>query len=531
MDLVAFLGVQQDSRGNTDSRWKKFRPSVAICMHEELTIDNYYIIYSKKFEYLLEMIIKDVAVVSPSTIVIPVEIEFDDFYDPMETLFKQLEFVKSLPLEKEYMINITTGTHVNQLAWFKLVEGHFFNAKIIQTFGYRKKENITDEMLAKGSYRIIDLSLSQYDEYHNLISERKETVESFLKKGIVTKSELYNDVISKIEKVAVRNNQPILIDGPTGAGKSNLVKQLYRVKLEQKIISGSFISINCATLSRDTASSVLFGHKKGSFTGALSSRDGLLKKADKGVLFLDEIGELPLEVQGMLLTAIESKEFYPMGSDEPVKSDFVLFTGTNTNLYEAVSKKAFRDDLLARINLWHFTLPGLIERKEDIESNLTYELLRFERDNGCHIVFNKEAKEKYLGFATSPSALWTRNFRDLSASVVRMATLSDTGIINELNVSEEIERLRKSWQENTKGENANPLESLVSQNKLRDMSKFDKLILDNVVKVCLNNESATSAAKELYSNEEGVISIQNPLSRLTNYLNKYELNFKKITFK
>ena len=108
----------------------------------------------------------------------------------------------------------------------------------------------------------------------------------------------------------------------------------------------------CATLRGNTAMSTLFGHKKGSYTGATTDRPGLLRTADKGVLFLDEVGELGLDEQAMLLRAIEEKIFYPLGSDTPVKSRFQLICGTNRDLAKEVAEGRFRADLLARINCW-----------------------------------------------------------------------------------------------------------------------------------------------------------------------------------
>src|SRR5437868_9554924 len=123
----------------------------------------------------------------------------------------------------------------------------------------------------------------------------------------------------------------------------------------------------------------LFGQTKGAFTGALQARAGMLRTADGGVLFLDEIGELGLDEQAMLLRALEEKSFLPMGSDKESRSDFQLLAGTNRNLVERVREGRFREDLLARINLWTFTLPGLRDRPEDLEPNLQFELEQFAR--------------------------------------------------------------------------------------------------------------------------------------------------------
>ena len=145
--------------------------------------------------------------------------------------------------------------------------------------------------------------------------------------------------------------------------------------------------------------STLFGHKKGAFTGAQADRPGLLRQADKGILFLDEIGELGPDEQAMLLRALEEGKWLPMGSDKPIISRFQLIAGTNRDLLENVVEGTFREDLLARINTWTFQLPGLAERREDIEPNVEYELAQYGQRHGRAISFNREAMQSFLQFA------------------------------------------------------------------------------------------------------------------------------------
>src|SRR6202035_3102207 len=172
---------------------------------------------------------------------------------------------------------------------------------------------------------------------------------------------------------------------------------------------------------------------------------GLLRAAGKGVLFLDEIGELGNDEQAMLLRALEEKTFLPLGSDREAHSDFQLIAGTNRDLLSAIRDGRFREDLLARINLWTFTLPGLRSRPEDIEPNLQFELDQFGERTSHHVTFSKEARQQFLDFALVPSAKWMGNFRDLNAAVVRMATLAQGGRISVEIVQEEMERLTASW--------------------------------------------------------------------------------------
>ena len=191
-------------------------------------------------------------------------------------------------------------------------------------------------------------------------------------------------------------------------------------------------------------SSTLFGHVKGAFTGATTSRPGLLREADDGLLFLDEIGELGLEEQAMLLSAIETKHFFPLGADAEVSSDFQLIAGTNHDLWQMVEEGRFREDLLARLDLWTYHLPPLKDRIEDIEPNLEFEIENARARLGTMIRFSTEARQRYINFATK-DALWRANFRDLNSSILRMSTLADGGRISSDVVAQEIELLNSRW--------------------------------------------------------------------------------------
>lgn len=174
-----------------------------------------------------------------------------------------------------------------------------------------------------------------------------------------------------------------------------------------------------------------------------------MKTADGGILFLDEIGELSLELQAQLLKAIEEKSYLPMGADQEIRSDFQLICATNKILPENISQGLFRQDLYARINLWEFHLPSLTERLEDIEPNIEYEIRRLRKEKGLLADFTPEAKKAYLDFATSEEALWTDNFRSLTASMERMVTYSSYGSITLEIVLQEIELLKKNWSKRT----------------------------------------------------------------------------------
>ena len=311
---------------------------------------------------------------------------------------------------------------------------------------------------------------------------------SFLKGGIPTRNAAFNRLIERIEQVAIRSAEPILLLGPTGAGKTRLARRIFDLKQSRRQVAGEFVELNCATLRGDAAMSALFGHKKGAFTGALRDRPGLLRAADGGVLFLDEIGELGPDEQAMLLRALEEKRFLPLGADQEASSDFQLLAGTNRDLGAAVAAGTFREDLLARLNVWTFRLPGLRERPEDVEPNLDYELAEFARRRGDAVRLNAEARKRFLTFAAAAGASWRGNFRDLNAAVRRMGTLATGGRVTLNGVEEEIARLEAGWgpagedRAETADDEAALVEVLGPERMALD--PFDRVQLAHVVGVC-----------------------------------------------
>jgi len=274
--------------------------------------------------------------------------------------------------------------------------------------------------------------------------------------------------------------------------------------------------------------SALFGHVKGAFTGAQKDRPGLLRAADKGVLFLDEVGELGLDEQAMLLRALEEKTFLPLGSDDEAHSDFQLIAGTNRDLFAAVRQGRFREDLLARINLWTFSLPGLKNRSEDIEPNLDFELDRFAEKAGRRVTFSKEARDTFLAFALSPTANWSGNFRDLNAAVARMATLAPGGRISTNIVQEEIKRLLASWSSPDESPHPSALQEFLDERRLEELDLFDRAQLAFVVDVCRRSRSLSDAGRALFGASRTRKTFSNDADRLRKYLARFGVDFAGI---
>ncbi|OGR22987.1 MAG: sigma-54-dependent Fis family transcriptional regulator [Desulfobacterales bacterium RIFOXYA12_FULL_46_15] len=161
----------------------------------------------------------------------------------------------------------------------------------------------------------------------------------------------------------------VLITGETGVGKEVVAQNLYA---ESARSTKNFVKINCAALPETLLESELFGYEKGAFTGAHRKRPGKFQTADKGVLFLDEIGDMPMALQSKMLHVLQSGEFSPLGSDQEFRTDVWVIAATNHNLEESIYKKTFREDLFYRLNIIKIDVPPLRERKEDIPSLLEY---------------------------------------------------------------------------------------------------------------------------------------------------------------
>lgn len=522
--VLGLVGTTLDSNLGPE-RWERWRPTVSLFQHEDLLIDRLELLGAPKALPLSELVRADVESVSPETEVRLHLFETEDPWDFEQVYGNLHDFALAYPFDpesEEYLLHITTGTHVGQICLFLLAESKHFPAKLIQTSPPRRRGR------GPGRYSIIDLDLSRYDLIARRFAREQEEGQAALKAGIATRNAAFNRLIAEIEKVAVRSREPILLTGPTGAGKSQLARRIYDLKHLRRQVGGRFVEVNCATLRGDAAMSALFGHRRGAFTGALQDREGLLRAADGGLLFLDEIGELGLDEQAMLLRAVEEKRFLPMGADREVGSDFQLIAGTNRDLGQWVRQGRFREDLLARINLWTYHLPGLADRRQDVEPNLDYELDQFSRRSGLRVTFNKEARQRFLAFATSPEATWSGNFRDLNAAVTRMATLAPGGRINTAVVEQEIARLRAAWRQAGGDEADDLLRDLLGAERLAEIDRFDRVQLAEVVRVCRRSRFLAEAGRTLFAASRLRKKQANDADRLRKYLVRFGLAWEEV---
>ncbi|TWU51914.1 RNA repair transcriptional activator RtcR [Rubripirellula reticaptiva] len=533
--LIGLLGTQLDTatRKSTD-RWSGWRPSVAICQQDDFIVDRFELLADPKHTKLANQVSADIETVSPETTVHQHLIALADPWDLEEVYATLHDFSRSYSFDTDrnnYYVHITTGSHVAQICLFLLTESRHLPATLLQTSPpkSRGRSRRLEAESTAGSYQIIDLDLSRYDQLAKRFGEEHDEARSILKCGIDTKDAAFNELIERIERVSLATTAPILMTGPTGAGKTQLAKRIYELKRNRRQIQGPLVEVNCATIRGEQAMSTLFGHTKGAFTGAATSRAGLLKSADGGMLFLDEIGELGLDEQAMLLRAIEEKQFLPVGSDKTTESNFQLIAGTNRDLSSEIAKGTFREDLLARINLWSFRLPGLVERRADIDPNLDFELQQFTKASGQKITIGKEARKAFVDFAMAPDSSWKANFRDLNAAVTRMSTLADGGRITPALVDEEITRLRSSWTEASPDRTSeDTLTPLLGKDRLAEIDAFDRIQLAEVVRVCRRSKTLSAAGRELFNVSRKSKAKPNDADRLKKYLTRFGLHWDEL---
>jgi transcriptional regulatory protein RtcR len=521
--VIGLLGTTLDS-GKAQDRWQSWRPTVSLCRQQDFIVHRLELIHSARDNRLAKTVCDDIASVSPETQTCQHLIELADPWDFEQVYEALFNFARrySFDLENEdYLIHITTGTHVAQICLYLLTETRYLPGRLLQCSPDRDRS-------LPGSIKIIDLDLSKYDRIASRFRKEQSEAASYLKGGIETRNAEFNRLIDRIEQVSIATRDPLLLMGPTGAGKSRLARRIFELKKMRHAVEGHFVDVNCATLRGEGAMSTLFGHVKGAFTGAVADRPGVLRTADKGVLFLDEVGELGLDEQAMLLRAIEEKSFLPLGSDREVHSDFQLIAGTNRDLLAAVRHGRFREDLLARINLWTFTLPGLRVRPEDIEPNIQFELDQYAERTGHSVTFNKEARSSFLDFSLSSTAQWKGNFRDLNAAIVRMATLAQGGRITVDLVAEETQRLKFSWQSLEAEPADDPLALLLSPAQLESIDHFDRLQLAAVIQVCRSSRSLSDAGRTLFNVSRSRKSSSNDADRLRKFLYRFNLSWDQL---
>jgi len=249
------------------------------------------------------------------------------------------------------------------------------------------------------------------------VSLREEIDKSSMFEEIVGTSAPLKSVLSRISKVAPTDSS-VLITGETGTGKERVARAIHRRSPRS---SYTFVSVNCAVIPRDLIASELFGHEKGAFTGATQRRLGRFELAEKGTIFLDEIGELPVEAQIALLRVLQEREFERVGGTGTIRADVRVIAATNRDLESAIESGQFRSDLFYRLNVFPIEVPPLRKRIEDIPLLVTYFLNHYARKAGKHFTaVDKRSLDLLQAYA------WPGNIRELQNVIERSVIINET---------------------------------------------------------------------------------------------------------
>lgn len=241
-------------------------------------------------------------------------------------------------------------------------------------------------------------------------NSEKRTGEKYTFDSILGKSRAIKEAIALAQKVA-STDVPVLLTGETGTGKEVFAQAIHQ---NSKRAKKNFVAVNCSSFSKELLESEMFGHKAGSFTGALKDKKGLFEEADNGTIFLDEIGEMAFELQAKLLRILETGEYIKIGETKPTKVNVRIIAATNRNLKTEISENHFREDLFYRLSVFQIHLPPLRDRKEDIPLLTEAFIHNFSKKLSCNI---QEIKPDFLN--ALKQQLWKGNIRELRNTIER----------------------------------------------------------------------------------------------------------------
>lgn len=326
-----------------------------------------------------------------------------------------MEVIKSGE-EQDSVVRFSNGTEVIMTSKPLFHDGRLIritsNLRNINELN-RKYEELSEDRIRNKKKYITKLKLTEAVEKLNIGLYSSRKMES---------------VMEVIETVA-DYDLPLLLTGESGTGKTMIAKCIYLSKTSCK---GRFIHINCSAIPENLIESELFGFEKGSFTGADRHKRGLFEEASDGVIFLDEIGDMPVQLQAKLLNVLQEKKFYKVGGTKPIETNAQVIAATNRNLKDLVSKGLFREDLYFRLNVIPIEIPSLRERKEDIPMLAMNMIDELNKTYGCKKIMDPEAMNLLKEYD------WPGNIRELKNLVERLILLSKHSLITVKDLPEDI---------------------------------------------------------------------------------------------
>ncbi|UCD36464.1 MAG: sigma 54-interacting transcriptional regulator [Nitrospiraceae bacterium] len=307
---------------------------------------------------------------------------------------------------------------------------------------YSKKQGSVDDDLRV--LKIVASLIAQFvrlRESYEEVEKEKESLKRELKgkysiDNVIGDSRRMQEVFEAVHRVAP-TRATVLLRGESGTGKELIAKAIHYMSPRSK---GPFIKFNCASIPEGLLESELFGHEKGAFTGAISSRKGKFELANRGTIFLDEVGDLPLTLQPKILRVLQEREFESVGSEKTIKVDVRIIAATSRNLENLASQSKFREDLYYRLNVIPLFLPALRERAEDITVLIDYFLKKFNEENSRSVVLDRSALQVLLSYK------WPGNVRELENTIERLVIMSGSDRItaHDLPVSLSLRHIKSS---------------------------------------------------------------------------------------
>lgn len=333
--------------------------------------------------------------------------------------------------------------------------------------------SVVATMIARHAINLENIRLEKEQLRKENARLRNELENKYRFSNIVGNSNKMRDVFQMISQVS-RSNATVLIRGESGTGKELVASSIHYNSHRAK---SPFVKVNCAALPVNLIESELFGHEKGSFTGAINKKLGKFEIADKGTLFLDEIGSIGLDVQVRLLRVLQEKEFERVGGHKTIKADVRIIAATNKNLEEAVEEESFRGDLYYRLNVFPIYLPPLRERKTDILLLSDHFLEKYSKENGKDIRrFSTPAIDMLMAYH------WPGNVRELENCIERAVLLCEEGVIHSYHLPPTLQTGAES-------------DTLPAQSMEDAVSNLEKEMIIDALKNTRGN--ITNAAKQL----------------------------------
>ena len=327
---------------------------------------------------------------------------FTDIFMPGINGLELLKKIKEHPSHPNVIIMTAQDTMNNTIEAMR----HGAYDYISKPFDFKKIFELIEQLINKQKIKPVEIETPPI------------TLEDFSVQSIIGKSESMQEIFKTIGKAAA-TQLPVLITGESGTGKEMVARALHHYSDRSQ---DSFIFINCAAIARDLLETELFGHEKGSFTGALETKKGKFELAHRGTLMLDEIGDMELALQAKILRVLQNNEFFRVGGKEPIRVDVRIIAATNQNLSDLMEKNLFREDLFHRLNVINIQLPPLRERRGDIPLLANFFLKKYSAElSGGEVFLSPEVEKIFKAYP------WPGNIRELENSMKRGLVLAARG--------------------------------------------------------------------------------------------------------